>query len=285
MDGWPTFSRFGSRNLSKFHRRLKESTPAPTRRAMPAPLWEDIADQLTLLNQPHVAEFIPFLLETHRPPPELLALRKKDLVPPLVPLLSCWSVLIAAGETGVSATTGVRDGSVLMDQRWLPWVKKLLTRLKADNPEEKLWNFDHADRLFGTQRHDNVPTRHSGASIDRGCGFRTLQEVRKRGKWRAIISVARYYKSSRLAPTTTHSLSRAKQAGNTLATLSGIVDGATASPSAHKRMIGKYILDVFDGPCIPAKATNHLGLRGHVFDTKFGPRYDVTDSLVFTRIR
>ena len=42
-------------------------------------------------------------------------------------------------------------------------------------------------------------TRHSGASIDRVRGFRTLQEVQIRGQWKAFSSVTRYDKSSRLA--------------------------------------------------------------------------------------
>ena len=74
-------------------------------------------------------------------PSEILALRTKELVPPLVPLLPCWSVAIAASETVVSTKTGVRDVSVLTDQRWLRWVKKLLPALKAGNPEEKIWKF------------------------------------------------------------------------------------------------------------------------------------------------
>ena len=36
------------------------------------------------------------------------------------------------------------------------------------------------------------------------------------------------------------------------------------------------MLDVFGGSGFPTKATNHLGLRGYLIDTKFGPRYDVT---------
>ena len=32
-------------------------------------------------------------------------------------------------------------------------------------------------------------------------------------------------------------------------------------------------------------SANHLGLRGHVLDTKFGPRCDATQLLVLTRIR
>ena len=48
-----------------------------------------------------------------------MALRKKDLVPPLVPLLPCWSVVIADSEAGASSKTRVRDGLVLVKQRWL----------------------------------------------------------------------------------------------------------------------------------------------------------------------
>ena len=92
-------------------------------KAMPAPVWNGIAAQLTLFSQPHMAAVIH--------PSGLLALRKKDFVPPLVPLLPCRSVVIAASETGVSTKTGVHDGPVLMDQCWLQWVNKLLLRLKS----------------------------------------------------------------------------------------------------------------------------------------------------------
>ena len=39
------------------------------------------------------------------------------------------------------------------------------------------------------------------------------------------------------------------------------------------------MIDVFGGSGCLTKATNHLGLRGYVLETKFGPRYDVTQSL------
>ena len=88
-------------------------------------------------------------------------------------------------------------------------------------------------------------THHSGARIDRVRGFRTLQEVQKRGQWKAFSSVARSPAS--------------KQAGNTGAMCRGIVDRAIANPSAHKRMTGKYMLDVLGGLGFVAKATKHLG--------------------------
>ena len=66
-----------------------------------------------------------------------------------------------------------------------------------------------------------------------------------------------------------------RRAGKTRATCQGIVDVAFASPAAHKRMTGKYMHDVFGGSGFLTRASNHLGLRGYVLDTKFGPRYAV----------
>ena len=40
--------------------------------------------------------------------------------------------------------------------------------------------------------------RHSGPSIDRAQGRRSLQEVQKRGRWRQPKSVNRYEKAGRL---------------------------------------------------------------------------------------
>ena len=120
-------------------------------------------------------------------PSELLALRKKDLVPPLVPLLPCWSNVIAASETGVSTKTGIRDGSVLKDQRWLRWVNKLLTRLQAGNPGKRIWKFDYpaAAQVFitatvtlGIRGTTMYQARHSGTSADQVRGFRAFMKFK-----------------------------------------------------------------------------------------------------------
>ena len=47
-------------------------------------------------------------------------------------------VEIAASETGMSTKTGVRDGSVLKDQRWLHWGNKLLPALRGEDLEVRL---------------------------------------------------------------------------------------------------------------------------------------------------
>ena len=153
-----------------------------------------------------MAAFILNSLVTCMRPSEPQALRKKDGVPPLMPLLPCWSVVAAAFENGVSTKTVVRDGLVLMEQRCFQQVNKLFRRLKCGNLEERIWNFDNpaAANVFKTATNSVglgdvtvYQTRHSGAGIDPVRGFRTLQEVQNRRQRRASSSVARYHKSSR----------------------------------------------------------------------------------------
>ena len=59
--------------------------------------------------------------------------KKKELVPSLVPLHPCQSVVITTYEAKVFTKTGVRDGSVLVDQSWAQWVITLLPLLKCGN--------------------------------------------------------------------------------------------------------------------------------------------------------
>ena len=82
-------------------------------------------------------------------------------------------------------------------------------------------------------------TRHSGASIDRMRGLRTLRDMQRRGQWTAFSSVTRDDTSSRLATDDLSPAPTPEQAGNTRATCRGIVDKATASPAAQKFMTGK----------------------------------------------
>ena len=63
---------------------------------MPAPVWERIAAHFTPLNHHHMAALIFILLVTYTLPSELLALKTKDLILPLVLLLPCRSAVIAA---------------------------------------------------------------------------------------------------------------------------------------------------------------------------------------------
>ena len=110
-------------------------------------------------------------------------------------------------------------------------------------------------------------TRHSGASIDQVKVFNTLQEVRKRSWWH-------------------HSLPRPLR--NKVATLALRVEVLLTSDCWSSGTLThewKVFADVFGGSGFLATAANRLGLRGHVLDTTYGPRYYVTKPFVLTRIR
>ena len=95
-----------------------------------------------------------------------------------------------------------------MDQHWLQWANQAPAPAQGGESEGQNLEFDHraAARMFQTATDTlglvgmtMYQTRHSEASNDRVSGFRTLQEVQRRGQWKAFSSVTRDDKSSRLA--------------------------------------------------------------------------------------
>ena len=98
-------------------------------------------------------------------------------------------------------------------------------------------------------------TRRSAVSIDRVRGLITLQEEQKRGQWKNSLPRPLQNKMEILARRAVVLLTK-----------------TIPSPAVHKRMTGKYFIDVFGGSGFLSKATDHLGRRGYVLETKFGPR-------------
>ena len=98
--------------------------------------------------------------------------------------------------------------SILLDSDWAKDLTPLWERLRAVAGPGPLWDFDYGEYLHTFRRAarligapDLVPyqTRHSGPSVDRARGSRSLLEVQKRGQWKSGKSVARYEKHARLA--------------------------------------------------------------------------------------
>ena len=162
-----------------------------------------------------------------------------------------------------------------MDHGWFQWINRLLPQLKFGSLVVLSRNFDHpaAAKLLQT-------------AIDAlqfsGLTMYPLQESRHRSGAIFQHSAGSAKTTSMVPLSPTPAL---KHIGNTRAPCRGIVDKATACSAAHKRMIGKYLLEVFGGSGFLAKATNILGLRGYALDAKFGPGYDVTQPLALTESR
>ena len=195
-----------------------------------------MAAQFTLLKRFHVAVFILVLPVTYMRPSELLALRKKNLVPPLVPLFPCWWVVIAASETGASTKIGIRDGSVLVDQCWLQWVNKLLPG-KSGGTNLEFRCLPGQDSAMG--RSSWISTGSNGSTSSSPCTEHVTMKpalircaVSERCKKnRDEVSGGPSAGSSSGGPLPVSPALSSKQAGNTRATCRGIVGSFLASTS------------------------------------------------------
>ena len=139
-------------------------------------IWvQKTADELTSFDYVH-----PHFAYNVHAPVKVADIGEKGSCPTTrVPLCPCWSVVIAASETGVSSKTGVRDGLVPMDQRWVQCVNKLLPMLKY-GILIRIMNFHYTAeaKLFQTAGL-SVLTMHPASHIARVRVLSTLKEMQK----------------------------------------------------------------------------------------------------------
>ena len=139
-------------------------------------------------------------------PNEALTLRGKQLVPPQRGS-SCkhWGLLLSPAEDLSPGKTGEFDESVLLDWHIFQSLSPLLLQWARKAKSQPIFQFGYAEFLkrftlyrerAGLTRMGIHPysLRHGGASHDRLEDLRGLQEVKKRGRWRADSSVRRYEK-------------------------------------------------------------------------------------------
>ena len=135
-----------------------------------------------------------------------MALRGKDLLQPLAPGTRFWTLLVRAAELELPTKTGSFDDSLLWDGPRLLWLQKFFPVWQRAG-EGTIWNFTYAQyaRRFamaaerlGLTAVVPYSLRHSGASLDALDRSRTLQEIQKRGRWRAHRSLVRYEKAGRI---------------------------------------------------------------------------------------
>ena len=97
-----------------------------------------------------------------------------------------------------------------MDSTWLQWLAPIPSILAEGGKGKCVWNFDYPayvrefrSALARLRVTGVVPymMRHSGPSIDRSRGWRSQDEVQKRGRWKSHRSLTRYEKHARLGHT------------------------------------------------------------------------------------
>ncbi|CAK0804177.1 unnamed protein product, partial [Prorocentrum cordatum] len=151
-------------------------------------------------------------------PAELLSLTREQVIPPAEgappgrTFLNFWSVVLRPMECAQPSKTGVYDEGLLLDSPEFTWLPPLLQALRARAaPGGLVFDMSYNQwalvfRRAATALHLGVlgppslcTLRHGGASHEYLAKFRSLDEIKKRGRWVSDSSLRRYTKGGRVA--------------------------------------------------------------------------------------
>lgn len=210
----PEIGRRGSVTLPRVAQALQGwRKGAPSAQRLPMAWVEACGMAAHMADRGSLVEGIMLLVmfDLYLRPSEAHGLRVADAAPPvtMAPALAAhWSFTIRPWEKGLPSKTGAYDDTVVMDRSDRQFLTNYLTLLRQDKPASaKLFtnvsieSFNRAFRAAAaTLALDLVPyqARHGGATHDRWDQSRSLEEVRKRGRWRSEQSTRRYEKHGKL---------------------------------------------------------------------------------------
>ena len=177
-------------------------TPQKTRRPMP---WVMAAAIARLLLDESVGMALAWLLmiDTYMRPGECISLLTSQILAPtgVWPMLKP-AILLHPDQRAIASKTGEMNESLILHRAWLG---RLLMLYKAQRKRVNMWDFSmsqwraaflRAAPQVGLDRWTPClyQARHTGASLDRLEERISLEEVKRRGRWRAETSVRRYEK-------------------------------------------------------------------------------------------
>ena len=168
-----------------------------------------IADGFLNEGKPLMAAMVVVQFDTYMRPSEALALQKCDVVPPVehdAVFGKKWGILLAPEGSGRTTKTGKTDGSIDVGGKIRPYAKEALAAVYQYAPDGPLFGcvtlgqyecaFHGMVREVALESLQLTPhtLRHGGPSTDRAAGDRSLADIKKRGQWATMDSVARYEK-------------------------------------------------------------------------------------------
>ena len=152
--------------------------------------------------------YLLWSLTTYSRPSEPLGVRRRDLSKPIMGASPDWTAVMFPCERDARSKVLGSDDSMALSTKIVPWMQVLLETLIEGPPDELVFEFDYqefAKQFSKTRRRLRIKklvpyqARHSGASIDLCMGYRTIAEVKNRGRWASDKSMLRYNKAAKLA--------------------------------------------------------------------------------------
>jgi len=197
--------------LSTAHASLRGwAKKSPGKMRLPAPeiMVDNIALSMLEAGQVDSAAAAVLQQDTYFRPSEVIGLRMGQVLPPanLKGRAKSWGLVVGMSEWGEKTKTGQQDDSVLVADTAHSWLSQVLAELydkQGDDHKQVFPNLtlakyeSHVRAAVKKLRYDHLAIcphvfRHSGASNDMAQGRRTLESIRKRGRWASPKSVVRY---------------------------------------------------------------------------------------------
>ena len=207
----PQYSKIGDSRLPRAWRALKgwrRRAPSRSRLAYPLQVWAAMCWALALGGHWGMAVYLLWMLTTYNRPSEPLSVQRRDINGPMAQVSPDWTVLLWPAERDARSKTLGSDDSLSLSTRIIPWFTDLVKAL-ADGPQnDPIFKFSYAEftkefvrarRKLRIRKLVPYQCRHSGASIDLCNNFRSLAEVKGRGRWASEKSMMRYNRAAKLA--------------------------------------------------------------------------------------
>jgi integrase len=205
----PAYSKDGLKQLPRAVRCLKgwrKLCPGKSKRPFSFAVWAAVAT--TLARQGHVMVAVGILVMVcgYLRVKELLSLTVGQFQRPSGQGLRSWAVMLFPSSGSLTSKTGQQDDSVPLDSPLITFLAVVFELFRKMPPGRKLVDLSYINfykLIQGAAGSLGIPIlaslgRHSGASIDRASGFRTLDEVQRVGRWASRKSMLRYEKMGRL---------------------------------------------------------------------------------------
>ncbi|CAK0896604.1 unnamed protein product [Prorocentrum cordatum] len=270
----------------------KRKRPGHSRPPLPWLVLCGVLEILLLKREVAMACALCLMFHCYLRPGELLAMKAFQLVPPAAGLqggFRWWTLLLHPEELLVPSKTGELGDSLPLGAPELQWLTPALRDLKARlEPREPLWSFGYAqlrEELEGALAVLGLQSlgatlhclRRGGASHDRIVGRRSLEEVAKRGRWRARLSVRRCEKHGRLALQVAK-VPPAAQAAATQHAEAAAAVRQLLNATLHRVRLGRdrVAVEVFAGSGRLASALRARGVPTVEWDIIRGAQFDLT---------
>ena len=209
-DWWPQVSAKGPIFLPRFARARKawrRLSPGQSRVGLP---WSHLClvlQRLLVCGKFRYAVCFLLMWVCYLRPSELLSIQVEDFIRPT--RLSPWfSLRLHPSERQAPSKVGAFDDGIPLENGWAPWIGSAVQRLvKGKARGSKLVDVTYLELRkefmtamghVGLRDPSLYRLRHGGASSDVASKKRTLEQVKKRGRWQADESVRRYTQVVRL---------------------------------------------------------------------------------------